>query len=90
MLMRSPSNDERSPSYAVEHEQINPSVAVRTARGDASRPRRQPFLLERGKRAKITPVRKSSGESRLNRLALRAAALVPTLSASVIWAEELV
>jgi hypothetical protein len=38
---------------ARENDQISPSIAVRTARGEGSRPRHPPVLPERGKSAKI-------------------------------------
>jgi hypothetical protein len=51
MLMRSPSNDGRSASKC--NDKISPSIAVRTARGEGSRPRHPPVLPERWKSAKM-------------------------------------
>jgi hypothetical protein len=41
------------PPNASENDQISPSIAVRTARGEGSRPRHPPVLPERQKSAKI-------------------------------------
>jgi hypothetical protein len=48
MLMRSQATDRRTASICQENGQISPSAVVRCARGNGSRPRRQPVLPKRG------------------------------------------
>jgi hypothetical protein len=50
---------------ASENGQISPSTTVRAARVDGSRPNLASDLQEAGKTIVFTPVRESSGESRL-------------------------
>jgi len=61
---------------ARKNDQISPSIAVRTARGDGSRPRHPPVLPEHRKSAKIYAGSGSSGETRLNGFASQMSALL--------------